>query len=557
MSRRGAESIAAALSALGVEAVFTVPSAHNLPLLAAIRARGIRQVGCRHEQGAAHAADAWARTRGDLGVVVVSGGPGTANAMGGLYEAHFSSSPVLLLTSQVEQAHLGRGRGYVHEAEQQAAMLRTVCREVVTARAEDDLGATVIRLARAARAGRPRPVALEVPLDLWSATGDFLDDGQLGEYAARPLAVREPDGTDLDRAAQILAQARRPVIWAGGGVIRGDAAAELLALAERWDAPVLTSREGRGAIPESHPRCLGGYATLPPLALWLESCDVMLAVGTRFQMYPTDQWRLPVPAQLVHLDVDPTMPGRSYPAQVSLIGDAGAGLAALTTRLAAAPDDGGERDVHLTAGRRAAREARDLVAKQCGPDHLRLSRSMAARRPASGVLVCDATIPAYVWGDRLVPIERPRTSIRSAAAGIGPGMAMALGAALASDEHTVLLAGDGGFMLGIAELASAVQAGARVVICLFDDHGYGMLQDIAGPDEPGFSLATPDFAAAARSFGARADHVADPDSFDEAFARALAHDGPTLIHVDMAGLAPLDRMAGLRAGDDLATKESR
>lgn len=557
MLRSGAESIAAALAALGVEAVFTVPSAHNLPLLSTIRAAGIRQVGCRHEQGAAHAADGWARTRGDIGVVVVSGGPGTANAMGGLYEAHFASSPVLLLTSQVEQPHLGRSRGYVHEAEQQAAMLRTVCREVVTARSQDDLGATVIRLARAARAGRPRPVALEVPLDLWDATGEFLDDALLGERAAQPLGTTAPDEADLDRAAEILSRARRPVIWAGGGVIRGGAGDQLLALAERWNAPVLTSREGRGAVPESHPRCLGGYATLPPLAGWLGSCDAMLAVGTRFQMYPTDQWRLPVPAGLVHLDVDPSVPGRSYPAQVSLIGDAGAGLAALTVRLATDPDGDDERDAHLTAGRRAAQEARDLVAKQCGPDHLRLSRSVAARRPASGVLVCDATIPAYVWGDRLVPIERPRTSIRSAAAGIGPGMAMALGAALASDEHTILLAGDGGFMLGIAELASAVQAEARVVICLFDDHGYGMLRDIGGSEDPGFTLATPDFAAAARSFGARADHVADPDGFDAAFARALVHHGPTLIHVDMAGLAPLDRTAGLRAADDPSTKESR
>ncbi|QIX26570.1 hypothetical protein ncot_08120 [Nocardioides sp. JQ2195] len=550
MTCNGSDAIAAALEAVGVDTVFSVPSAHNLPILDAIERRGgIRVIGCRHEQGVAHAADAHARTTGALAVGVVSGGPGTANTMGGLYEAHFASSPVLLITSQVESSHLGRGRGYVHEAESQAAMLSTVCREVVTATSADDLAETVLRLRRVACTGRPRPVALEVPLDLQTAIVPPPDAAALVASARVPLRRGAPDAGRLDDAARLLASAERPVIWAGGGVIRSGAADELLELARRWHAPVLTSREGRGAINELDGLSIGSYATLRSMRDFLATCDVMLAVGTRFQMYPTAQWQLPIPEALVHLDTDPTVIGRSYPAAVSLCADARLGLAGLTDLLSEPPPEvATSRSGHLKAGQETAGVARDLVAQQAGPDHLRISATIARHRPADGVLVCDATVPAYVWGDRLVPIVEPRTSIRSAAAGIGPGMAMALGAATASSSHTVLLQGDGGFMLGIAELASAVQSNARIVVCLFDDGGYGMLRDIdalnGGGSNGGFDLSTPDFFAVATAFGARTARVAGPDEFESEFVAALAHDGPTLLHVDMGALAPLRRTWG-------------
>ena len=547
--RSGGDAIAAALDALGVRTVFAVPSAHNMEILRAIEARGpIAILGCRHEQGVAHAADAYARTTGTLGVGVVSGGPGTANTMGGLYEAHYASSPVLLITSQVELAHLGRGRGYVHEAEEQAAMLASVCREVVTATCADDLTGTVLRLARVACTGRPRPVALEVSLDVQTAKVSSLDDAALAREAAVPLRRATPAKDSLTEAAGLMSAAARPVIWAGGGVIRSGAAGELLALAQRWQAPVLTSREGRGAISELDPSSIGGYATLPPVRDFLAGCDAMLAVGTRFQMYPTAEWRLRLPETLVHLDVDPTVIGRSYPATVGVVADAREGLAGLTAALDEPDGHIPGREAHLAAAQGAAAKARELVGAQAGPDHLRISRTIAEHRPAEGVLVCDATVPAYVWGDRLVPIQRPRTSIRSAAAGIGPGMALALGAAAGSTAHTVLLQGDGGFMLGIGELASAVQSKSRIVVCLFDDGGYGMLRDIDSLTgtglRAGFDLATPDFFAVAIAFGARAARAANPDEFETAFLAALDHDGPTLIHVDLRAMAPLRRTFG-------------
>lgn len=549
----GATALALALEALDVTTVFAIPSAHNMAMLRAIEDRGvIRVVSGRHEQGVVHSADAFARVTGHLGVAIVSGGPGTANTMGALYEAHHASSPVLLITSQVESAHLGRGRGYVHEAERQADMLRTASRETVTVRSAEDIAETVIRLGRAARTGRPRPVCLEIPLDLQDAgVGPAALDSL--STARRELPRPAPSLVDVGHAAELLASAKAPVIWAGGGVIRADAQAELAALAERWDAPVITSREGRGALSELHPRSLGGYATLPSMREYLESCDVLLAVGTRFQMYPTAQWQLRLPETIVHLDVDPTMIGLNYPVAAAVVADARLGLAALTAALpASTPADSPEqtraRRAHLAAGRDAATAARALVALQSGVDHLAIAHTIAKLRPESGALVCDATVPAYVWGDRLVPISVTGTSVRSTAAGIGPGMAMAVGAAMGTDVHTVLIQGDGGFMLGVAELASAVQAQARIIVCLFDDQGYGMLRDIQDSTGDGHrhhvDLATPDFTALATAFGAAAHRVSSTAQFEEAFAAALDHDGPSLLHIDLSALDPLRRNLG-------------
>lgn len=544
----GGEAVAVALEALGVDTVFTIPSAHNLSILRAIDERGaIRVVGGRHEQGVVHAADAYARVAGKLGVAIVSGGPGTANTMGALYEAHHASSPVLLLTSQVETKHLGRGRGYVHEAERQIDMLRTVSKEAVTILSADEIASTIVRLGRAARTGRPRPVSVEIPLDLQDAPVQDPHAFESIAAADRPTVRKAPDPWTIEQAAALLANAKSPVIWAGGGVVRARAGAELQRLADTWDAPVVTSREGRGALPESHPRCLGGYATLPPMREFLATCDVMLAVGTRFQMYPTAEWQLDLPDTIVHVDVDPTMIGLSYPAAMAVDADARLGLEALTKALPDAVDTAA-RGAHLDAGTRAAAAARDLVARQAGPDHLAISRIIAEGRPPSGALVCDATVPAYVWGDRLVPITELGTSVRSTAAGIGPGMAMAVGAALATETHTVLLQGDGGFMLGLGELATAVQARAKVIVCLFDDGGYGMLRTIQDQLDDGpryhVDLATPDFTVVAAAFGAESHRVADVAAFGAAFRAALAYDGPTLIHVDMRALAPLRRNLG-------------
>lgn len=541
----GGTAVALALEALGVKRVFAIPSAHNLAIMKALHQRGVIEiVGCRHEQGVVHAADGYARTTGQLAVAIVSTGPGTANAMGGLYEAHFASSPVLLITSQVESRYLGRGRGYVHEAEHQADMLRTTCREVVTVAHAEEIAETVVRLGRSAVSGRPRPVAVEIPTDLQELPEIELDVPALFESAARPVSRPRPSREAVARAAALLADARRPLIWAGGGVIRSGAEKALLEVARKWHAPVLTSREGRGAIAEDHPLSIGAVATVCEMPDYIASCDTLLAVGTRFQQYPTAEWSLRLPNKMVHLDIDQSVIGRSYPATEAICADAVEGLQALAAALPpVATESMPERRKHLAAGQKVVRGLRETLTHRAGPDQFQICTSINRHRPRGAVVVRDATVPAYVWGEGLLTIWRPRTSIRSAAAGIGPGLPLAIGAALASHEHVVLLQGDGGFMLSVGELATAVQHRAPVVICLFNDHGYQMLRNIEATIGDGLQhdvdLAAPDFTALAVAFGAKGYRVTSAAAFDEALAIALTHQGPTLIEVDMTALTPM------------------
>jgi acetolactate synthase-1/2/3 large subunit len=532
----GGEQVAEALGALGVRHVFTVASIHNLAILRAIRARGTTAVvDMRHEQGAVHAADAYARSSGELGVAVVSTGPGTANAMGGLYEAAFASSRVLLITGQADSRYLDKGRGDIHEAPNQSDMLRQVCREVLRPRRGGDVGDALLRLAREVLTGRPRPAALEVPVDLQTARS--------ARGPVRPLPVPRDavDSALVAQAAELLRASRRPLIWAGGGVVSAGAGRELVQLAERLAAPVVTSREGRGAIPEDHELAFGSFATVPPLRAFVEAADCVLAVGTRFQMYPTDAWSLRLSANLIHLDVDPSVIDRSYRARIALVGDARLGLAQLAGHLPAPP----ERAAYICEAREAARLARERISGEMGPDHEMICAAIRRHLPRGGAVVRDATVPAYVWGDRVLPILEPRTSIRPVSAGIGPGLPFAIGAATATGEPAVLIQGDGGLMLSIGELASAVQERAHVIVCVFNDRGYGVLREIIGRSGTGpphdVDLATPDFTRLAESFGAASARVRVAGEFEAAFAAAVAREGPTVLEIDMSGLQPLRR----------------
>ncbi|WP_242614558.1 thiamine pyrophosphate-binding protein, partial [Actinomadura roseirufa] len=350
--RTGGDLAAEALRALGVRHVFGVASVHNLPILDAMRRHGgITVIAVRHEQAAVHAADGYARVTGRLGVALASTGPGTANTMGGLFEAQFAGSPVLLLTGQIETRFYGRSKGYLHEAERQLPMLRTLTREAWTVRRAEDIAETVVAAGRAATAGPPRPTAVEIPIDLQYAPVP----ADLPVPAPAPVHRAAPPEDRLRAAADLLAAARRPLIWAGGGVLAGGAWPRVRRLVDRLEIPVVTSVQGRGALPEDHPLCLGPLVATPPLRGAVENADVILAVGTRFQMYTTDLWRMRLGGSLIHADADAGVFGRTYQPDVALHGDAAETLRALDERVAtsaAAPRWAAE-------ARRAAAAARE------------------------------------------------------------------------------------------------------------------------------------------------------------------------------------------------------
>ncbi|MFI0422998.1 thiamine pyrophosphate-binding protein [Spongiactinospora sp. 9N601] len=536
--RTGGDLVCEALRALGVTHVFAVASIHNLPILDAIsRDGGIRVVNVRHEQAAVHAADGYSRVTGGLGVALASTGPGTANAMGGLFEASFAGSRVLLVTGQIETRFYGQRRGYLHEADAQRAMLRTLTRETWSPRRVEDVAEAVVAAGRTACSGPAQPTAVEIPVDL--------------QYARTDVTVRPPDPIvratpPEDRvraAADLLGTAERPLIWAGGGVLAAEAWPELRRLAELLDVPVVTSVQGRGALPEDHPLCLGALVAVPPLREIVEEADVVLAVGTRFQMYQTDQWRLRLTSRLIHADADASAFGRSYPPAVTLHGDARETLRALLAT-AEAHD---ERKWTARAAEAATR-ARETALDAIGPDHRAIMESIRRLLPRGGVVVRDATIPAYRWGDRLLPVLTPRTSLNPTSAAIGPGLPLALGAVLGSGERGVVIHGDGGIMLSIGELAAVAQAGAPLTICVFNDGGYGVLREVQSATFAGarndVDLHTPDFAALAAAMRVPGERVADVAGFERAFARSVESAGPYVIDVDLTALVPMRGAAG-------------
>jgi acetolactate synthase-1/2/3 large subunit len=530
----GGEAVVSALEMLGVRHVFGIVSVHNLPIYDAIARRGtITPIAVRHEQAAAHAADGYARATGELGVVIASTGPGTTNTMTGLFEAGFASSPVLLVTGQIDSAYLGKAKGFLHEAERQRLMLSSLCRRVETVRRTEDIGRAVIAVAADIRAGRPQPGAVEIPIDQ--------------QYRRAEVAIPDPrkdtayvpDADAVSKVAEALAAATRPVLWAGGGVVSAGAGPALVALAERLGAPVVTTIEGRGSIPEDHPLSLGALTISQPVEDVVSGADLVLAVGTRFQGSSTRNWRLSFGGTLAHLDADPAVIGRNYPTTLPVVGDARIGLELLLSAIDRVSTEPG----HAEKARSAAATAREDARARLGADHCQIMDAIRRHAPRESVIVRDATVPAYLWADRLLPILQPRTSVRSASAAIGPGLPLALGAAAGSGRPAVLIAGDGGFMLHVGELATAVQHDLPVVICLFNDRGYGVLRNIESRQFDGrnfgVDLATPDFPALAKSMGVQATRVASPAEFESRFREAVASGRPWLLDIDLLALSPL------------------
>jgi acetolactate synthase I/II/III large subunit len=528
----GGDLVAAALEALGVEHVFGIVSVHNLPIYDAIRRRGlIEAVNSRHEQGAVHAADGYARSTGRLGVAITSTGPGAANAVPGLYEASFSSSPVLMITGQVETRFYGKGRGVLHEAERQLPMLRSVTRRTESVARVHDIPGAIMLAAADALTGRPQPVAVEIPIDLQYQ----LTEPQRPE---RPVIRRaRPDPAALATAAAELSAARRPLLWAGGGVVSAGASAGLTALAERLQAPVVTTIEGRGAIAEDHPLAVGPQADHAEVAAVIADADPVLAVGSRFPA-TGGRW-VALPSRLIHLDADPRVIGLNHPAAVELVGDARAGLEEL---LGAVTGRGAEPEFTKRAQEAAAR-ARDDGREKIGADHRAIMDAIREVLPRRSPVVRDSTIPAYRWADRLLPILSPRTSIRPNSAAIGPGVPLAIGAAVGSGQPTVVIQGDGGLMLSVGELATVAERKLPIVVCVFNDRGYGVLRFVEGQRFDGAAfgvdLHTPDFVALGRAMGLDAELIRSAAEFRPAFGRAVAGGRPTLLEIDQSALQPM------------------
>ncbi|MFD7963674.1 thiamine pyrophosphate-binding protein [Streptomyces zaomyceticus] len=526
----GGDLLVAVLRELGIDTVFGIVSVHNLPLVEAVD-RELRFVPVRHEASAVNAADAYGRARGSLGCALTSTGTGAGNAAGSLIESLSAGSSVLHVTGQVESEFLGSGRGFIHETKDQLGMLTAVSAHAATVPDTERAG-RVLREAACAALGGPGgtggPASVEWPIDLQYAPQT--DDLAVPEYPAVPA----PTAGELAAAGALLAAARRPLVWAGGGAT--GARAELTRLVEATGAGLLTSNSGRGTVPEDHDQVIGNFATTPAARALLADADVLLTIGTHFRSNETADYTLDLPAAHVQIDLDAAALGRVHPATHPLHGDAAPTLTALT-RYAAPAEDGWRERV------RAVRtDVREALHDSIGPQAA-ICDAIRAALPREAVVARDVTIPSSSWGNRLLEMYDPRDNVFPRGGGIGQGLGMGIGAALARPgAPTVVLAGDGGLAVHLGELLTLAQERPRLTLIVFNDGGYGVLrnmQDRHSERRSGVDLVTPDFELLARACGLPYLRIAAEEHAAPVVTEAVASDGPTLVEVDLTALGPM------------------
>ena len=518
----GAEALIESLRVNGVQHVFGIPSTHTLEIYRALGQAGdIEHITTTHEQGAAFMADGYARASGRPGVCIVTTGPGVTNAATAIAEAYSDSVPVLCITAHIPSEDIGRARGHSHELRSQESVLEGITDENRLILSPDDVGQAVHDAFHRFRNGRPRPVCLAIPVDVQEATTSVpIPDAPVGA----PLL---PDEDAVERASDLLNSAVAPAIVAGGGA--QGAARELAAIAERLDAPVATTLNGKGAIPGGHP-LEASLVIYRSVARFLEECDVVLAVGT--ELSPADLWTGPLrlDGKLVQVDIDPDQIGHNHPVDAAVVGDAGATMATMLGALnVKKPGEGASR----------AAQARDVAEKEAlvmGRSYLPWIRALREAMPDESSLALDVAMVAGFGAYPFYDLPGPRTWMNPSGLGtLGYALPAAIGAKIAMPARAVAaLVGDGGLMFTMSELMVAAQHRLALPVIIWNDRAFGEIHRLMrerGYEPFATDLHTPDLATLAAAYGAASVRVDEPDDLVVAVRVALATDGPTLVEV--------------------------
>ncbi|QTH21515.1 hypothetical protein HRJ34_24885 [Rhizorhabdus wittichii] len=528
MTMTGAQALLGQILANGTDTIFGLPGGQLDHFFDAMHKAGdkLRLFGTRHEQGAAYMAFGYARSTGKPGVYTVVPGPGVLNTTAALCSAYATNAPVLCLTGQIPSAGIGKGIGYLHELPDQLATMRTLTKWADRAMTPDAAPALVNEAYRQMGSGRPRPVSLEMPMDVMGASADvaLLPKAEIDRGPAL-------DDDAILRAAKLLSTARNPLIIAGGGAIAaGEALQELAAMLQ---APVVSFRSGRGVISDRSPLSQmfpAGYE------LWKQA-DVVIGLGSRMEQQYL-YWKVPDHMKVIRIDIDQEEIDRIAAPAVAIHADAADAVPALVAKLSGLLD------------RRASREdeLRDLAARVRGDIEDRVQpqasylAAIRAALPEDGYFVDEITQVGYTsW--YAFPVYEPRHLITCGYQGtLGYGYATALGVKAAHpDKAVVNIAGDGGFLFTANEMATAAQHGIALVTVLFNNNKFQNVQrqqrEWFGGRLIASDLKNPDFVKFAESFGIRAERVYDPESLRRAVSAALERNEPALIEVPCGDMA--------------------
>jgi 5-guanidino-2-oxopentanoate decarboxylase len=519
------EAVMKLLAAYGVDTVFGMAGTMTLELYRGIALTGMRHVQCRHEQGASLMADGYARATGKPGVCTIIGGPGVTNAATGIAQAYCDSQPMLVLSGASPAPSHGKGWGAIHELDDQAAVTAPFTAFSAMVRYPQELPELIARAYAVFRGSRPRPVHLSLPRDVLPLPVET-------EWKTRRApSLPMPDPAAIEEAAERLARAERPLIFVGGGAVGTRPA--LTEIAERLGAPVLSTNAGKGILADSHPLSLGGSILQQASQQALADADVVLLVGSEVAAGDHFGTQLEIAGEIIRIDIDPTELTSMYAAAVPIQADARAAMRGLSSALAGrkpvAQRREGEQRVRAILARNAAKMT-DLEKL-----HARVWRMLRTALPADTIVMGDATQLVYS-GTATMPMEMERCWYYSGNyCALGFALPMAVGAKIGAPQRPVVaVAGDGGVMFTVNELATAAEERLALPVIVWNNDALKAIAD--GMDERhipriGVEPKSPDFLRLAESLGCHAARAASPVHLEHTVRNALIADRPTLIEI--------------------------
>jgi acetolactate synthase-1/2/3 large subunit len=524
----GAELVVRALESAEVDTVFGIPGVHTLALYDALLGSGIRHMLARHEQGIGFMADGYARATGKTGVAFVITGPGVTNIATALGQAYTDSSPVLVIASNNPRSTIDGMRGSLHDLKDQLGVLRAVTKSTMRVTSARDAANAVLGSLAISQTDRPLPVAVEFPLDVLDEAGAAVE---VRRVAANPR--RAPDPSTVSEAVRRLAGAKRTVIYCGGGAVSSAAPEAIASIAEALNAPVITSIQGKGAIPADHPNYAGsawgaGNASDDLIA----QADCMLIFGSRMGAQATYDFKMAFPRQVIRVDIDPVELTLNVNPTLAIQADSVLTATAIADQLKGhSHAEGGYSREQIAEARSTSEAASYHAERRAWPDAIR------AALPRDGILVTDMTQMAYV-ATATYPVYEPRTFIFPNGYGtLGFGLPAAIGAKIGKpDMAVVTVVGDGGFQYSMGELAVAIQERIGLPIVIFNDNTYSAVKEAQKWErEERYNavdlVGNPDFQKLAAAYSIPAVKLTDPSALTGEIKAALGRNLPTIIEV--------------------------
>ena len=530
--------VAEFLHCIGVEDVFGVVSVHNIPMLDAIGRRNyIKMIPARGEMGAGHMADGYARAKNGLGVVFTSTGPGAANVAGAIVEARFSGSAVLHFTGQTATENIDKNQGTVHDVSDQLGMLSSISKAALRIDNPENVLEKLLDAVKIALTPPTGPVSIEIPIDIQRTV--IKRPNNLEQIKIPSIELKLGETSSIDKIETIIKGSKRKLLWVGNGC---KFAREEVEKFINMGFALVTSTQGRGVIPESSHMSLGAFNAVPLIEEFYKTIDLMIVVGSRLRGHETRDMSLKLPDNIIQIDIDPKAENRTYKTDLFHCGDAKKVLGELSNRLSnqLTLDKEWENEISQLKNKILEDYKSNLGAYKDFPETIRKVL------PENGIWVRDVTISNSMWGNRSMFINEPEQNIYPVGAAIGPGLALAVGASIGSkSKKTIAMCGDGGFMLNLPDLWTAVETNCDVVFLVMNDKGYGVIKHIQDSMYGGRNffadLIGPNFeelANVANMKYSRIDHAMD---LEKKLKEAINFSGPVLLEVNVHSVGEMPR----------------